>query len=148
MFPDVLETFILWFIRTFLSFARSVCSSLPAFAACRLSCFAVNCSGYLALYHHVEAAVYYLQIEESFLETRHVCCVVLLRIGEYARMRRIGTLGSLDADCGRSTSAPVSEADADCAPLPSSCGESLGLGRSKGKLLASLKNHFQNNDVH
>ncbi len=34
------------YARTFFSFAFSVCSSLPALADCRFSCFAVNCGSH------------------------------------------------------------------------------------------------------
>ena len=62
-------------MRTFFSFARSVCSSLPAFAACRLSCFAVNCMRRIMLACDTTVADhgYYLEVEECFLEARHFC---------------------------------------------------------------------------
>jgi hypothetical protein len=65
-------------MRTFFSFARSVCSSLPAFAACRLSCFAVNCvkKGMLACGIAAVDNEHYLQVEECFLEAGHDCDVV------------------------------------------------------------------------
>lgn len=62
-------------MRTFFSFARSVCSSLPAFAACRLSCFAVNCVERSMLACGIAVVVHkdYLEVEECFLEAGHVC---------------------------------------------------------------------------
>jgi hypothetical protein len=77
-------------MRTFFSFARSVCSSLPAFAACRLSCFAVNCveRQMLACGSTVVDHDPYLQVEECFLEARHVCeCGVARDMVQYGQRR-------------------------------------------------------------
>ena len=94
-------------LRTFFSFAFSVCSSLPAFAACRLSCFAVNykrtclVSLMSTVYGREQAAkraprgkeIAHFEVEQGFLEAGHVGCVLvrnLLRRDGVVILARVG----------------------------------------------------------
>ena len=60
--------------HTFFNLFFSAVSSLPAFAACRFSCFAVNCGPCRSqwLWDIRIYRSFYLEIKESFLEAGHV----------------------------------------------------------------------------
>jgi len=56
---------------TLFSFAFSVVSSLPAFAACLFSCFAVNCDGLVSECALAACGAVYLQVEKCLFEAGH-----------------------------------------------------------------------------
>ena len=59
--------------HTFFNFAFSVCSSLFAFAACRLSCFAVNYTSSLASKRiYASKALTHFQVKQCLLKARHI----------------------------------------------------------------------------
>lgn len=56
-----------WFCwMAFFNLAFSACSSLPAFAACRLSCFVVNCSRQQLRYCPCQPAILTLRLKSAF----------------------------------------------------------------------------------